>query len=131
MTLKMPAQKQINISIICIFPKWNSFRRKGTKITRDKKKAAPPNTHAKALLKTDNVDKMLLVQERFVKIRHKLETISVTNVNVLALFSPCPVIKAILKTAMTIISAESPCNKLKNSIFFPKSDHWDCGAYVS
>jgi hypothetical protein len=56
---------------------------------------------------------MLLDQERFVRIRQRLDITSVVNARVLAFASLWPSPSAILKTPVTTRSENNPCNKLR------------------
>ena len=88
--LAIPATMQMARSVLWSTEKPNSSLNDDMYSTAPSNTNAPPNTHHRAGLGVSRVSKIVLDQDRFMRISPRLENIRVVNVNVLASVSPKP-----------------------------------------
>ena len=82
---------------------------------------APPTIHVTALFGVERILKIPEVHERFERITEIFETINVTKVSVLTLFSEYPILSPIKYTSRQITMIPTPCMQLNSIFFAPKN----------
>ncbi len=119
--LERPATVHTINSGIPIFSNWKRSRRNGMFRIRIRKIIAPLIIHVTALFGVERIFNIPDVHERFERITAIFETIKVTNVSVLTLFSEYPIFSPIKYISKQITKMPTPCMQLKIIFLAPKN----------
>jgi len=124
--LNKPATVHTENSKTPIFSNRKRFRRNGILSIRIKKINAPPTIHVTALFGVERILKIPDVHERLESMTEIFETINVTNVSALTLFSEYPILSPIKYTSRQMTIIPTPCKQLNSIFFAPKN-----GSFIS